>query len=245
MREIISIIMPAYNAEETITESINSILRQTFTEFKLYIINDNSSDSTKKIIQKIKDPRIVYLENENNSGVSESRNKGIRCCQGTFIAFLDSDDIWENKKLELQYEKLLNGWDVVCSAYKTFTDQINDIKGVRIPPQIITCDDMFKSNFVGNLTGIYNAEKFGKIYQKKIGHEDYVMWLEIIKRAGKAFCIQEPLAFYRISSNSLSGNKIKAAHWQWIIYRDIQKLSFVKSVYYFGFYIAYAILKRR
>lgn len=245
MQETVSIIMPAYNAAKTINQSIDSVLNQTFSDFKLYIINDNSTDETKNIIKKIDDKRIIYLENKENKGASGSRNKGIDICEGRYIAFLDSDDIWVAEKLELQCQKLKEGWDLVCSSYKTFVDDISLVNGNRTAPQIISRSDMLKSNFIGNLTGIYNAEKLGKVRQVNKGHEDYIMWLEVIKRAKKAFCIQQSLAYYRTSSTSLSGNKLKAVQWQWEIYRKDQQLSLFKSLYYFSYYIYNAILKRK
>ncbi|HEI2955634.1 TPA: glycosyltransferase family 2 protein, partial [Escherichia coli] len=119
--ETVSIIMPAYNAEETIKDSILSILKQTYEDFKLYIINDNSSDSTEHIIKSIIDERIVYLLNRNGKGVSSARNVGIAACNGRYIAFCDSDDVWFETKLEEQLKILSAGnYKVVCSNYEVF-----------------------------------------------------------------------------------------------------------------------------
>ncbi|WP_231135758.1 glycosyltransferase family 2 protein [Proteus terrae] len=241
--EIFSIIMPAYNAEKTIFYSIESILNQTYSNFKIYIINDNSCDKTENIILSFSDERIIYIKNKKNMGVSLSRNIGIKLSKGKFIAFLDSDDLWVPNKLEEQYKKLINGWDVVCSNYTTF-DETNQIKH-RVSPEIINYSDMLLSNFIGNLTGVYNKDNIGKVYQKNKGHEDYIMWLDILKKSKKAYCIQKPLAKYRISEKSLSGNKLKAMQWQWSIYRNELNLSFIKSSYYFINYIYNALKKRK
>ncbi|MEY0330988.1 glycosyltransferase family 2 protein [Providencia rettgeri] len=241
--EIFSIIMPAYNAEKTIYDSIMSILNQDFKFFSLYVINDASSDSTKKIISSICDDRIIYIENPDNLGVSESRNKGLRIAGGKYIAFLDSDDFWLPNKLSSQLKLLNSGWDVVCSNYIAFDSAQTEF--LRTSPEIIQYSDMLKSNFIGNLTGVYNRQKLGIFLQKNIGHEDYVMWLQIIKKSRQAFCIQSPLAKYRLSNNSLSGNKFRAISWQWSIYRSELKLSTVKSIYYFSHYIFNALKKRR
>ncbi|MBG5950644.1 glycosyltransferase family 2 protein [Proteus terrae] len=235
--------MPAYNAEKTIFYSIESILNQTYSNFKIYIINDNSCDKTENIILSFSDERIIYIKNKKNMGVSLSRNIGIKLSKGKFIAFLDSDDLWVPNKLEEQYKKLINGWDVVCSNYTTF-DETNQIKH-RVSPEIINYSDMLLSNFIGNLTGVYNKDNIGKVYQKNKGHEDYIMWLDILKKSKKAYCIQKPLAKYRISEKSLSGNKLKAMQWQWSIYRNELNLSFIKSSYYFINYIYNALKKRK
>nr|ELR5132689.1 glycosyltransferase family 2 protein [Providencia rettgeri] len=235
--------MPVFNSEKTISESIKSVLSQTFPDFKLYIINDSSTDTSKDIILSFNDERIIYLETPKNSGVAYTRNIGIKVCTGKYISFLDSDDLWLPNKLEYQLTKLQAGYDVVCSNYFTFNNE-TDIK-LRVSPAIIKYSSMLKSNFIGNLTGTYNVSNIGKVFQKKIGHEDYVMWLEILQKAGKAFCIQEPLAKYRISNASLSSNKFKAIKWQWSIYRNELKLSTPKSLYYFSHYLLNALKKRR
>ncbi|WP_375373127.1 glycosyltransferase family 2 protein [Providencia huaxiensis] len=241
--EIFSIIMPAYNAEKTIKESILSILEQSFENFIIYIINDASSDKTKEIVLSIDDKRIVYIENKINLGVAESRNRGLKIAKGKYISFLDSDDLWLPNKLALQYKILNSGWDVVCSNYIPFSS-FTTYK-IRKSPKIINYTDLLKSNFIGNLTGVYNSNKLGVFLQKKTGHEDYIMWLKILKKSQRAFCIQEPLARYRISENSLSSNKLKAMAWQWSIYRNEVKLSILQSSYYFSHYILNALKKRR
>ncbi|MGQ7743354.1 glycosyltransferase family 2 protein [Pectobacterium brasiliense] len=246
IQEVFSIIMPAYNAEATVDESIRSVLEQTFVDFKLYVVDDGSTDNTRNIIKSYIDSRIVYVEKNNNTGVASARNLAINMSRGKYITFLDSDDIWTKEKLERQIIYLNEGFDVVCSNYEVFCSAINKENEKKINfPKIITYDDMLKSNFIGNLTGAYNTESLGKFYQKSVGHEDYVMWLEIMKKAKRAYCIQENLAYYRTSSSSLSGNKIKALLWQWNIYRNEVKLSFVSSCYFFLCYVFYALKKRK
>lgn len=126
--------------------------------------------------------------------------------------------MWIKNKLSLQMEKLEDGWDLVCSNFITFSNEKEYINA-RISPEIITYDMMLKSNFIGNLTGIYNREKLGIFNQVNEGHEDYIMWLDIISVTNRAYCIQECLAKYRVNEHSLSSNKIKAIAWQWNIYR--------------------------
>ncbi len=242
---LVSVIMPAYNAEKYISDSIDSVLNQSIQNLELIIIDDNSQDNTTKIINKYNDPRIVLIINTNNLGVSETRNIGISAANGKYIAFLDSDDIWLPHKLSLQIMCLNDGWDVVSSNYIAFESNAGNKITERKSPSIISYSDMLKSNFIGNLTGIYNVQKIGKIYQKKSGHEDYIMWLEIIKKSKKAYCIQESLAKYRLHNSSLSSNKVKAIKWQWSIYRNELKLSLPKSIYYFSHYIINALKKRR
>ncbi|WP_268631262.1 glycosyltransferase family 2 protein, partial [Escherichia coli] len=127
---------------------------------------------------KLQDERITVIKNRNNKGVAESRNIALNICKGNYVAFIDSDDMWIKNKLSLQMEKLEDGWDLVCSNFITFSNEKEYINA-RISPEIITYDMMLKSNFIGNLTGIYNREKLGIFNQVNEGHEDYIMWLDI------------------------------------------------------------------
>ncbi len=138
-------------------------------------------------------------------------------------------------------------YDVVCSHYYTFEDDLKLIKNTRGAEELIGYQDMLKSNWIGNLTGIYNQKRIGKVYQQKVGHEDYLMWLAVLQKArnGLAYCIPEPLACYRLSTHSLSGNKIRAADWQWRIYRQHLGLSYQKSCYLFATYLFNAVVKRK
>ncbi len=243
MIENFSIIMPVFNSQKTVKDSIDSVLNQTHKNFKLYIINDCSTDNSKDIILSYSDKRIIYIENIKNQGVALSRNRAIEQCSGQYLAFLDSDDLWLPHKLESQLEKLESGYNIVCSNYTTFKN--SSVLNMRISPEIITKSDMLKSNFIGNLTGVYNCKNLGKFYQRNTGHEDYIMWLDIINKAKLAYCIQEPLAKYRLSNSSLSSSKVKTIQWQWKIYRNELHLSLIKSIYYFSHYILNALRKRR
>uniref|UniRef100_UPI0018ACDF51 glycosyltransferase family 2 protein n=1 Tax=Citrobacter sp. Res13-Sevr-PEB04-36 TaxID=2777960 RepID=UPI0018ACDF51 len=190
----VSIIMPMYNAEHYVRESINSIINQTFKDFILYIVDDCSTDSSIQIAESFNDPRIIIIKNTSNEGVARSRNKAIKCAQTKYIAFCDSDDLWHEQKLEKQILLLDGGkYNVVGSCYSTFTKDISEITKLVSAPEIVFYHDMLKSNFIGNLTGIYNAFVLGKTFQEDIGHEDYVMWLAITKQSQVAYIIQESL----------------------------------------------------
>lgn len=241
-----SIIMPAYNAEKTIAISIGSVIKQTCKSWTLYVIDDASFDKTRDVVEAIanEDPRVIYCKMERNSGVAATRNIGIDKADGEFISFLDSDDIWHEEKLSEQLIYLNKGCDVVCSDYFIFSEKTINVIGQSDKKEYFTYFDMLRSNNIGNLTGTYNRGKLGAFNQKNIGHEDYVMWLEIMSVASNAYCIKKPLAFYRFSSSSLSGNKIKAAMWQWNIYRKTLGLSFLSSLNYWIQYASSAIISR-
>lgn len=243
--ELVSIIMPAYNAERYIRHSIESVLSQSFVDWRLYIVDDASTDDTANIVANYHDNRIVYILLSDNRGVANARNVGIQSAKGKYIAFLDSDDLWEANKLEKQISLLKQGYTVVCGNYSTFLS--HDIEypvSVRISPREFSYGDMLNSNWIGNLTGIYNRELLGTFYQELCGHEDYLMWLAIMKVAKKAACVQDVVARYRLSPNSLSANKLNAAKWQWYIYRHKLFLSLSDSLYHWLNYVVIALRKR-
>lgn len=246
MSELVSIIMPAYNAGSTIAESINSVLAQTFSDWVLYVVDDCSADNTALIVSdySARDNRVIYIKQPHNLRVAEARNAALRACSGKYIAFLDSDDIWLPEKLAEQIALLKKGYDVVASNYIRFSGSISNKLDEVKRKENFSYFDMLQQNQIGNLTGIYNQSALGKVYQTKGGHEDYVMWLSLLKIAKKGFCIQKPLAYYRVSGSSLSGNKRRAAIWQWSVYRKSLKLGLLQSAFFFSAYAIRSILNR-
>jgi glycosyltransferase involved in cell wall biosynthesis len=245
--KLVSVITPSYKSEKFIRETINSVLNQTYKNWELVIVDDHSPDNTNEIIENYikNDKRIKLIKLESNSGVTEARNIAIKEANGKYIAFLDSDDIWLPQKLEKQIDYMNNNnLAITYSAYATM-DQNGKYINDRSVKSEITYFDMLKSNHIGNLTGIYDCEKLGKIYLDNVNHEDYVLWLKIMKKVGSTKGIVEPLAKYRVLNNSLSSNKLKALKWQWNIYRNILELDIFRSLYYFGWYVHYALQKRR
>jgi len=246
MKSIVSIITPSYNSLKFIAKTINSVLDQTYQEWEMIIIDDCSSDASIDIIEKYieNDNRIKCIKLEKNVGPANARNVGIQEAKGKYIAFLDSDDIWFPNKLEKQIEFMQkNDLSLTYSSYETIDE--NNLKiNIRFVKEEISYEDMLKSNHIGNLTGIYDCEKIGKYYMDDVGHEDYTLWLKIMKDVQVTQGIKESLASYRIVSNSISANKLKVLKWQWNIYRNIVKLNIFKSSYYFLWYVYYGLKKR-
>lgn len=244
-RETYSIIMPCFNASLYISDSIRSVINQSFQSWRLYVIDDCSNDGTDEIIKNISEnePRITYVKLKKNSGVAAARNTGITLSKGKYIAFLDSDDQWAENKLMSQLSMLENGYDVVCSNYSTFSNSIDSTISTRTFPSEFTYSDMLTGNKIGNLTGVYNQERIGKVFQHQVGHEDYIMWLDVMSRTSKCFCVQDNLAYYRVSEKSLSGNKFKASLWQWDIYRKHLGLGVFRSAYYWHCYVLNALVR--
>lgn len=244
----VSIIIPVYNAEKFIGKTIESILNQTYKNWEMLIFNDKSKDNSLKIIKKYseKDERIKVVDSKENVGVVAARNKLIEIATGEFIAFLDADDYWKQNKLEKQIKFMRkNNALISCTEYTRVTEDEKEINDIIIK-EIITYEDMLKNNYLGCLTVVYNANKLGKRYFKeRKKNEDYVLWLEIVKETKIIFGLKENLAFYRVLNNSRSSNKIKVAKDRWEVYRKIERLSLLKSIYYFLQYVIRALKKTK
>lgn len=241
----VSIIMPLYNCEKYIEESMESVQQQTYKNWELIIIDDASTDKSVDIVKQImkEESRISLIGLSVNSGVSNARNIGIKEAKGKFIAFLDSDDLWMPTKLAKQIEAMER--ENILFSYGSYSliDENGNNRGIFKAKNKVYYEDMLKTSEIGTLTMMYNANKLGKYYFLEVGHEDYVMKLQVLKKVKFAKGISEPLAKYRVLNNSLSSNKFRAACWQWKIYRNIEKLSLIKCMYYFTIY-TYSGLKK-
>ncbi len=170
----------------------------------------------------------------------------MRAASGSHVAFLDSDDWWHCRKLELQLQQMAAAGALVSYAsYQRMAEDGRALSVVR-PPREVGYAEMLRGNHIGNLTGIYDR-RMGDGSFRRIGHEDYVFWLERVRRAGRAIRVEhdEPLAYYLVREGSVSANKLRAAAWQWRIYRDVESLGLLRASWYFMHYARNALSKRR
>jgi teichuronic acid biosynthesis glycosyltransferase TuaG len=248
MPGLVSVIMPAYNAVATIGRSIDSVLEQTRRDLELIVVDDCSTDSTAALVEDYvrADPRVRLFRQIPNAGVAAARNAGIEHAQGDYVAFLDSDDWWHPRKLELQIAQMQeHNARVSYCAYQRIGEDGRLLSNVQPPPALMHAD-MLRSNFIGNLTAVY-TRSLGPARFLAMGHEDYVFWLQMVRRAGRAIRIEhaEPLAYYLVREGSVSANKLRAAGWQWRIYRDVEGLSQPRAMKFMLHYIWNALAKRR
>jgi teichuronic acid biosynthesis glycosyltransferase TuaG len=241
---LFSIVMPMFNASKCVAASIASVLAQTETRWELLVVDDCSTDDSLVVLSSLiqKDSRIKVIQQPVNAGVAAARNAGLKVACGKYICFLDADDFWLPQKLEMQLKALASGHDVVFSSYYRLLP--NERFAKMTSSSIVKFEDFDFGNPIGNLTGCYNRECLGLELQKKCGHEDYVMWREIVRRAGYAFPIAMPLAIYSVSGTSLSGAKKKAALWQWTLLREQFHFSFFYAAIAFAFYAKSRIWNR-
>ena len=246
VEKLCSVIMPAYNSEKYIKQSIESVLAQTYCDLELLIVDDCSTDSTKSIIEQyaLKDKRIKPVYNSTNLGCAESRNVAISLAMGEYIAFIDSDDVWELDKLNTEMNVLQNSdTDLVYSAYNMVDCSNKTIKTRRVPYKA-TLDMLLKENFICFSTIVIKSSTIRKIkMDNKYFHEDYCLLLDLLKEKFVFSGIDKVLVKYKISDHNRSKNKLVAAKYRWMIYREYLKFSKLKSLKYFLFYIYNGILK--
>lgn len=247
---MVSIITPAYNAEKFIEETIASVISQTFSNWELLIINDGSTDKTQEIVERIckADQRIELFSNLEPKGPAIARNIAIKKARGEYIAFLDADDIWKPHKLETQIAVLSNSKSAVCfSSYELINEQGKHLNKMVQALTTVTYNKQLKCNYIGNLTGMYNCLKVGKVYMPEIPkRQDWVMWLEAIKKGGPAVGIPESLAFYRVRKNSISSKKTGLLKHNFNVYKKVLDYNWLKSIWFMLiFLIEYFFVKSR
>ena len=231
----VSIITPCYNASRFISQTIDSVLTQTFTDWEMIIVDDGSKDDSSDIVEKYvkKDSRIRLIQ-QPNGGSANARNHGIREATGRYIALLDADDLWLPQFLEKQIE-FMKEKKAICvySSYKRIDENSNEILKPLICRPFVNYKKMQITNFIGCLTGLYDSSKYGKKYldeKLKSIRDDYAYWLEIVKLENAAYGNPEVLACYRVIKSSTTGNKLKLVKKQFWFYRNYLKLSFARSL---------------
>ena len=226
----IDIIIPNYNKGKYIEECINSVLNQSYKNWQLYFIDDNSTDNSREIISKFKNYRNIKIFNlEKNMGPSYCRNLGIKNSLSDYIAFLDSDDFWPKEKLNLQIQGMLrNNLDF------TYTD-ISYFKKAKIKKKIYLPNFYNYENFVLNSTMstssiILKREIISNIKFRDVGHEDYLFKCEILKKEILAFKIKKLFVYYRINKKNRSSNKLLNLISLWKINKYYNNLNFIHNI---------------
>lgn len=235
--KLVSIITPLYNGERFLSQTIESVLAQTYPEWEMLIINDGSTDKSEQLARQYaeKDARIKVFS-QPNGGSASARNNGIRRAAGRYIALLDSDDLWEPWFLEQQLNILReNKCQLTYGAHKRIDENGEEILQPFIPPAKVTYTDMLHTCSITCLTGLYDTKPYGKVYlheEFRSLRDDYIYWLEILRKCGFAVGNQGVVGSYRMSENSVSAKKYKVIKPQYLVYRKVQKLGILKSHYY-------------
>lgn len=210
MNELVSIITPSYNTAAYIGDTIRSVLAQTYQNWEMIIVDDCSTDNTDEVVASFTDSRIRYLKNEKNSGAAVSRNYALREARGTWIAFLDSDDLWMPEKLERQLSFMEeHGYHFSCTGVTEIDEGSNPLGTVISGPRHVTRLGMHLYCWPGCLTVMYHAPTVGLVQIADLKkNNDYAMWLKVIKKCD-CYYLDEVLARYRVRQTSISHDKLR------------------------------------
>lgn len=248
MREgLVSIITPTYNCGRFIGETIESVQKQTYTNWEMVIVDDCSIDRTKEIVEEYisKDARIQYYCLENNSGAAVARTRAMQLADGEYMAFLDADDLWTEDKLEKQLQFMKqNKYAFSCTSYEQIDEAGNLInKIVKTIPKT-SYNRLLLDCPVGNSTVMYSVKKMGKFEVPNIRkRNDDALWLQMLKKEKYIMGMPDILMKYRIRKNSISSNKLKVIKYHWILYREIEHLNIFRSLFHIGYWCLIKMVK--
>ncbi len=245
--KLVSIITPTYNCAEFIARTIDSVQAQTYQNWEMIIVDDRSTDNTQEIVEEYikKDERIKYHLLEVNSGAAVARTTAMQLAQGSYMAFLDSDDIWTPDKLERQLRFMTeNGYAFSCTAYEQIDEAdaplgkvIKTVKKTNYNRLLLDCP-------VGNSTVVYDVEKMGKFEVPNIRkRNDDALWLQMLKKEEYIWGMPDVLMKYRIRKNSISSNKFKVIKYHWILYREIEHLNVFRSAFHVFWWCVIKVLR--
>lgn len=238
--DLVTVVMPNFNGARFIDHAVQSVLNQTYAPLELIVCDDGSTDDSLERVQALArvDPRVRILVNGEGKGPGAARNYATKAAQGRYIAFLDSDDIWERDKLSLQLDLMQReGSPLSYTALRKMDDQGHFISDVIEVPDRTNYRTLLKSNVIACSSAVYDVGKVGKRYMPFVDKsEDFPLWLGILKEGHEAVGCTQALLRYRVHATSYSANKLRAAACYWQILRQIENLSMPRSAYYFAHY---------
>lgn len=248
--DLVSIIVPVYNAEKFLEDTINGILNQTYQNWELIFVDDCSKDNSAKLIKSFikKDKRIKYIKMDKNGGPALARNKGIDEAKGKFLCFQDADDLWDKDKLEKQVSFMKEKNCAFSFTSYEFADSNALPTGKKVvAKEKVTYRYALKNNIISTITVMFNLELIDKELIKMpdlIYVEDTATWWKILRNGYVAYGMPNVFSYYRRSENSQSSNKVRTLKKLWDLYRKEEKLNIFSASYYFILKNINAILRR-
>lgn len=240
----ISVVMPAFRCADTITMAIDSVLIQD-VPLELIVINDCSPDHLDAVMEPYRNhPAVRYVKNEVNLGAAASRNRGVVMARGEYVAFLDADDCWETGKLHKQLRAMEASGAVLCSTARELMTPEGLLTGRIIPvKERLTYRELLKHNAI-NCSSVLMKADVARAFpmHHEDSHEDYIMWLEVLREYGYACAVNEPLLKYRLTNSGKSGNKFQSAWMTFKVYRYMG-FGWLCSLALFIRYACYGLLK--
>lgn len=242
----VDIVMPMYNAEKYIRNTIKSIIKQSFTNWRLYVVDDCSTDNSFNVVSELakKDSRIIPIRASTNGGPAKARNIALHRCKSSYVAFLDSDDLWMPKKLTRSLEALLKERAVfVCTAFLRQREDGVVSPFLISPFKSITKSRLAWSNWVYTSTVIINKDISGDfLMNTDVYYDDYLCWWDLLDK-GKGYYLDEALTMYVEHKGSVSRNKINSASETWKLKRHYMGFGLLKAIYTSITYIIFGLLK--
>lgn len=248
--ELVSIIMPNYNCADFVKQTVFSVINQTYTTWELLFVDDNSNDDSLYIVEEIakNDNRIKIFRNKKNMGAAYCRNLALREAKGKWIAFLDSDDLWDKNKLECQIKFMEeNNYHFSFTKYNEIDDKNNllniEVKG----PKIVNKRKMFHYCYLGCLTVMYDSYMTGiiQINENIMKRNDYALWLKVIKKIDKCYYFDKCLSSYRRRKKSISsGSKFNLIKYHYELFKKSENMSSIKSFYHTLINLIFGAIKK-
>lgn len=248
MEELVSIVIPVYNAEKFLERTIRSIIGQSFENWEILLVDDCSGDRSREIMQRYESHKIHCFYCEENAGPANARNVGLKHARGRYLAFVDSDDLWEQDKLKRQLAFMKKGGYAFTFTSYEFADENAKRNGcIAHAPAKVTYHDILKSSTIAPSTAMLDREQISdELIRMPLGveREDAATWMQILKTGICAYGLDEVLTIYCRHEGAYSGNKFKAVLGKWQLYRHVEGFSVPKSLFYVWIN-TWAAVKRR
>lgn len=251
MNETVSIIVPVYNAEKYIVETMEHVVAQTYKDWELLLVVDGGGDDSARVIREYQESRgegrLRIMVNEENMGAARSRNRGLREAVGRYIAYVDADDLWMPKKLERQLQYMREKQAAFVFTGYEFADEegVGTGRVVHVPPQL-TYRQALKNTTIFTSTVMFDTQRIPRetLEMPQIKSEDTALWWKVLREGYTAWGLDENLTLYRRLRRSLSSNKLEAVRRIWNLYRKAEGLSVPYSMYNFCFWAWRAVTRR-
>lgn len=247
MNNTVSIIVPVYNAKDVIADTIMSVTKQSHNDIQLLLVDDGSTDGSREVIGDFISDRVRLLENTQKKGAAGARNTGIEAADGRYIAFLDADDLWDADKLKKQIKFMSENEAAFSFTGYEFADASGAGLGKVVKvPKTISYRQALKNTTIFTSTVMFDMEILKKedIMMPYVPSEDTATWWKVLKKGINAYGLDESLTLYRRTGETLSSNKLEAVRRIWNLYRKVEHLGLIHSIYCFCFWAVRAVARR-